>query len=190
MVRSRGAAEAARGELCLQAGRAALFPRPPPTRRPTQTIPPPPHHGCSRLVRVLLHTMLLVSTPKLIVADSFLPTPRYSRPAAVHSDDEDDHSPAAKVSTALTTVVRPYGSRRGWKPTRQEEFGDGGAYPECHVAQYPLDLGRKKVRRTRLCLYSGFLLLSNQIVLAAIATSCIVERDTLRCRRLSLALRC
>ena len=24
--------------------------------------------------------------------------------------------------------------------------GDGGAYPECHVAQYPLDMGRKKVR--------------------------------------------
>ena len=27
--------------------------------------------------------------------------------------------------------------------------GDGGAYPECHVAQYPLDLGRKKVRVLR-----------------------------------------
>jgi hypothetical protein len=26
--------------------------------------------------------------------------------------------------------------------------GDGGAYPECHVAQYPLEMGRKKV-----CLY-------------------------------------
>lgn len=24
-------------------------------------------------------------------------------------------------------------------------LGDGGSYPECHVAQYPLDLGRKKV---------------------------------------------
>ncbi len=23
--------------------------------------------------------------------------------------------------------------------------GDGGAYPECHIAQYPLDMGRKKV---------------------------------------------
>ena len=23
--------------------------------------------------------------------------------------------------------------------------GDGGAYPECHVAQYPLDMGKKKV---------------------------------------------
>ena len=25
-----------------------------------------------------------------------------------------------------------------------EEFGDGGAFPEIHVAQYPLDMGRKK----------------------------------------------
>jgi hypothetical protein len=23
--------------------------------------------------------------------------------------------------------------------------GDGGAYPECHIAQYPVDMGRKKV---------------------------------------------
>ena len=25
-------------------------------------------------------------------------------------------------------------------------IGDGGAYPECHVAQYPLNMGKKKVR--------------------------------------------
>ena len=25
-----------------------------------------------------------------------------------------------------------------------EDFGDGGAFPEIHVAQYPLDMGRKK----------------------------------------------
>ncbi len=23
--------------------------------------------------------------------------------------------------------------------------GDGGAFPECHIAQYPLDMGKKKV---------------------------------------------
>jgi hypothetical protein len=27
-----------------------------------------------------------------------------------------------------------------------EDFGDGGAFPECWSAQYPLDMGRKKVR--------------------------------------------
>lgn len=28
-----------------------------------------------------------------------------------------------------------------------EYIGDGGSYPECHVAQYPLEMGRKKVRK-------------------------------------------
>jgi SNW domain-containing protein 1 len=37
----------------------------------------------------------------------------------------------------------PYGSRSGWRPRGQEDFGDGGASPEIPVAQYPLDMGRK-----------------------------------------------
>eukprot|EP00927_Polykrikos_kofoidii_P051566 TRINITY_DN45366_c0_g1_i1.p1 TRINITY_DN45366_c0_g1~~TRINITY_DN45366_c0_g1_i1.p1 ORF type:complete len:555 (-),score=131.58 TRINITY_DN45366_c0_g1_i1:63-1727(-) len=53
------------------------------------------------------------------------------------------------ASTALATVgpsaVRgppPYGKRRGWVPKSLTDFGDGGAFPEIHVAQYPLDMGR------------------------------------------------
>ncbi|XP_002200578.1 SNW domain-containing protein 1 [Taeniopygia guttata] len=38
----------------------------------------------------------------------------------------------------------PYGYRKGWIPRALEDFGDGGAFPEIHVAQYPLDMGRKK----------------------------------------------
>ena len=37
----------------------------------------------------------------------------------------------------------PYGNRSGWRPRGQEDFGDGGAFPEIPVAQYPLDMGRK-----------------------------------------------
>lgn len=37
----------------------------------------------------------------------------------------------------------PYGQRIGWRPRNPEDFGDGGAFPEIHVAQYPLDMGRK-----------------------------------------------
>jgi SNW domain-containing protein 1 len=37
----------------------------------------------------------------------------------------------------------PYGSRSGWRPRGQEDFGEGGAFPEIPVAQYPLDMGRK-----------------------------------------------
>uniref|UniRef100_A0A2I3GZI9 SNW domain-containing protein 1 n=1 Tax=Nomascus leucogenys TaxID=61853 RepID=A0A2I3GZI9_NOMLE len=38
----------------------------------------------------------------------------------------------------------PYGYRKGWTLRLLEDFGDGGAFPEIHVAQYPLDMGRKK----------------------------------------------
>jgi SNW domain-containing protein 1 len=37
----------------------------------------------------------------------------------------------------------PYGQRSGWRPRGAEDFGDGGAFPEIPVAQYPLDMGRK-----------------------------------------------
>jgi len=37
----------------------------------------------------------------------------------------------------------PYGNRAGWRPRSQEDYGDGGAFPEVPVAQYPLDMGRK-----------------------------------------------
>ncbi|KAK1778383.1 SKIP/SNW domain-containing protein [Copromyces sp. CBS 386.78] len=31
----------------------------------------------------------------------------------------------------------PYGNRQGWRPRAPEDFGDGGAFPEIPVAQYP-----------------------------------------------------
>ena len=37
----------------------------------------------------------------------------------------------------------PQGQRKGWIPRSQADFGGGGAFPEIHVAQYPLDMGRK-----------------------------------------------
>ncbi|TVY85151.1 Pre-mRNA-processing protein [Lachnellula suecica] len=37
----------------------------------------------------------------------------------------------------------PYGNRAGWRPRNQEDYGDGGAFPEVPVAQYPLDMGKK-----------------------------------------------
>jgi len=37
----------------------------------------------------------------------------------------------------------PSGQRAGWRPRAPEDFGDGGAFPEIPVAQYPLDMGKK-----------------------------------------------
>uniref|UniRef100_A0A6A7G2F8 Puff-specific protein Bx42-like n=2 Tax=Hirondellea gigas TaxID=1518452 RepID=A0A6A7G2F8_9CRUS len=47
----------------------------------------------------------------------------------------------AVVATARSAP--PYMHRRGWLPRAPEDYGDGGAYPECAVAQYPLDMGKK-----------------------------------------------
>ena len=41
-----------------------------------------------------------------------------------------------------------YGQRSGWRPRSAEDFGDGGAFPEIAVAQYPLDMGRKGTAST------------------------------------------
>ncbi|MBW03132.1 SNW domain-containing protein 1, partial [Eschrichtius robustus] len=38
----------------------------------------------------------------------------------------------------------PCGYRKGWIPQLLEDFGDGGAFPAIHVAQYPLNLGQEK----------------------------------------------
>lgn len=49
-------------------------------------------------------------------------------------------------STALATIgakeAPPYLRRQGFVPRRTDDFGDGGAFPEIHVAQYPLNMGR------------------------------------------------
>lgn len=45
--------------------------------------------------------------------------------------------------TVRRTGPPPYGHRQGWRPRSAEDFGDGGAFPEIPVAQYPLDMGRK-----------------------------------------------
>ncbi len=42
----------------------------------------------------------------------------------------------------------PYGQRTGWRPRSQEDYGDGGAFPEVPVAQYPLDMGKKGTAKT------------------------------------------
>ncbi|KAL5110414.1 SNW domain-containing protein 1 [Taenia crassiceps] len=40
--------------------------------------------------------------------------------------------------------IPPYGHRKHWFPRNEEDFGDGGAFPEIHMPQYPLGMGRQK----------------------------------------------
>jgi SNW domain-containing protein 1 len=52
---------------------------------------------------------------------------------------EEDNTNSGRQKSGPPT----YGKRSGWRPRGQEDFGDGGAFPEIPVAQYPLDMGRK-----------------------------------------------
>jgi SNW domain-containing protein 1 len=86
---------------------------------------------------------------RLLPLRSLLPTPRYTpasnQPAASSSSSSSAGPAASSSSTALTTTsAPPYGHRSTFRPSSQADFGDGGAYPECPIAQYPLELGRKK----------------------------------------------
>ncbi|WRT65819.1 pre-mRNA-processing protein 45 [Kwoniella shivajii] len=65
---------------------------------------------------------------------------------------EDIPSPAPQSNVSAGPQLPKYGSRKGWKPKTVIDFNGGGAYPECHVAQYPLDMGRKKAAGTTLAL--------------------------------------
>jgi len=63
---------------------------------------------------------------------SLLPTPVHQTDTF---DDED-------VSNVQESTIPVYGSRRGWTPKCEADFNDGGAYPEIHIVQFPLNIGK------------------------------------------------
>jgi len=70
-------------------------------------------------------------------------------------EDEDDDLEAAYQGKSKMVVskakIPPYPVRVGWIPRNEEDFGDGGAFPEIMVAQYPLGMGReRKAKSTAL----------------------------------------
>lgn len=71
---------------------------------------------------------------------SFLPKPKQA-PAL---REEVQKAPTTDIVSILRKRVPPYGSRSNWTPRVVEDFADGGAFPEIHVAQYPLNMGRKE----------------------------------------------
>jgi hypothetical protein len=120
---------------------------------PSPSISPGPvtttHHGLSIGIvslnvwlRVLCIVAGLLTTPRSPRLALSLPAPRHQ----LQHDDDDEPStrPTASTSSAVAvqSAIPPYGHRQGWKPKTLADFGDGGAYPECHVAQFPLEMGR------------------------------------------------
>jgi SNW domain-containing protein 1 len=71
---------------------------------------------------------------------AILPEPKYQdAQMKVKADDIP--------STDMRVAVKgppSYGRRSGWIPRTLEDYGDGGSFPEIHVAQYPLEMGKKK----------------------------------------------
>jgi len=74
-----------------------------------------------------------------------LPKPRYT-------GEEEDLANSTRVLSVeqleshmaqRQNAPPAYGHRQGWRPRAAEDFAHGGAFPEVHVAQYPLDMGRK-----------------------------------------------
>ncbi|KAM5273646.1 LOW QUALITY PROTEIN: SNW domain-containing protein 1-like [Ctenodactylus gundi] len=81
---------------------------------------------------------------KKIALTSFLPAPtQLSQDQLAEEKARLQRSRQASLVSSRREPP-PYGYRKGWIPLLLEDFGDGGAFPETHVAQYPLDMGRKK----------------------------------------------
>ncbi|CAG8466303.1 3939_t:CDS:10 [Paraglomus occultum] len=74
---------------------------------------------------------------------SVLPKPRHTQLSS-EQHNEYERGFDELTATKRTKGPPPYGHRADWKPRNVEDFGDGGAFPEIHMAQYPLDMGRKK----------------------------------------------
>nr|XP_027189271.1 LOW QUALITY PROTEIN: SNW/SKI-interacting protein A-like [Cicer arietinum] len=60
------------------------------------------------------------------------------------ASEEEKSSTKRKNPAVKPKAVPPYLKRSGFVPRKVEDFGEGGAFPEIHVAQYPLDMGRNK----------------------------------------------
>ena len=81
---------------------------------------------------------------------SFLPAPKHTtkiRATVVTQTttltSDATTTPSLPANSNRKRIPR-YGQRKGYTPREPEDFGDGGAFPEIHIAQYPLNMGRKK----------------------------------------------
>ncbi|KAI9141803.1 SKIP/SNW domain-containing protein [Paraphysoderma sedebokerense] len=75
---------------------------------------------------------------------SILPKPKIPLSSSSSSISSQAQIPPSTAIVSKKSGPPPYGQRRGFIPRTFEDYGDGGAYPEIHVAQYPLDIGRSK----------------------------------------------
>lgn len=78
---------------------------------------------------------------------SLLPKPQFTATSHEPAPATTGEEPKTTLVATRRNPPPAYRNRRNWIPQNQQDFGDGGAYPEIHVAQYPLDMGRKQNQR-------------------------------------------
>ncbi|KAF2220499.1 putative transcriptional regulator Cwf13/SkiP [Elsinoe ampelina] len=94
----------------------------------------------------------MATTRTSLSLSSALPKPKYTgedEELPAHAQPKGPRIVGAReVESQALTVKRSgppsYGQRTGWRPRSQEDYGDGGAFPEIPIAQYPLDMGKKQ----------------------------------------------
>ncbi|EDV20286.1 uncharacterized protein TRIADDRAFT_51016 [Trichoplax adhaerens] len=92
------------------------------------------------------------TTRQILPHARLLPAPTQSR--SIAEDESDQPFPHSELVSKKKSTKEPppYGHRKGWVPRSLEDFGSGGAFPEIHVAQYPLNMGRKKATGNALAM--------------------------------------
>ncbi|XP_072171805.1 SNW domain-containing protein 1-like [Diadema setosum] len=66
----------------------------------------------------------------------------------VQEEEIEQTSKELHVVSVSKNAAPPYGHRKGWVPRSLADYGDGGAFPEIHIAQFPLDMGRTKTNKS------------------------------------------
>ncbi|KAJ2751024.1 mRNA splicing protein [Coemansia pectinata] len=77
----------------------------------------------------------------------FLPEPKHTTSRPETKVPEVSDSQALAVTTTDSSPIPAYGQRIGWVPKTASDFGGGGAYPEIHMLQYPLGMGKKRTAK-------------------------------------------
>ncbi|CAG8555980.1 3309_t:CDS:2, partial [Acaulospora colombiana] len=76
-----------------------------------------------------------------------LPEPRHQLLSSEQQTRYERHFDEL-TTTKQKNKPPPYGARTGWKPRNADDYGDGGSFPEIHLAQYPLEMGRSKASKS------------------------------------------
>ena len=72
-----------------------------------------------------------------------LPEPKYREDTGPGQSTDIPDQVEGQV-TIKASGAPPYGRRSRWFPRTLDDYGDGGAFPEINIAQYPLEIGKAK----------------------------------------------